>query len=96
MNVRKVVILLAGLLAAWPLAAQFRDDQFKRDAFTQNYADTTQKTPADTSQLFSFKEFFGGLSHKRTASLKTLTMGSTVFVGGNQIYQKQSWILPVI
>lgn len=78
------------------MAAQYRDDQFKRDAFTQNYADTTQKTAADTSQLFNFKEFFGAMAHKRTASLKTLTMGSSVFIGGNQIYHKQYWKLPII
>lgn len=96
MKLRKVILFLLGLAAALPLAAQYRDDQFKRDAFTQNYADTTEKTAADTSQLFSFKEFFGAMAHKRSASLKTLTMGSTVFVGGNQIYQKQYWKLPII
>ena len=85
---QRIVIALAVLFIGLPLAAQYRDDQFKRDAFTQTYADTTEKTAADTSQLFSFREFFGGLAHKRSASLKTLTMGSTIFVGGNQIYQK--------
>ena len=92
----RLCICLAALLAALPLAAQYRDDQFKRDAFTQTYADTTQKTAADTTQLFNFKEFFGGLAHKRTASLKTLTMGSAVLVGGNQIYNRQYWKLPII
>ena len=96
MRVRHLITALAALLFALPLAAQYRDDQFKRDAFTQNYADTTQKTAADTSQLFNFKEFFGAMAHKRTASLKTLTMGSTVFIGGNQIYHKQYWKLPII
>ena len=96
MRIRQTVIALAAFLLCLPLAAQYRDDQFKRDAFTQTYADTTEKSAADTSQLFSFKEFFGGLAHRRGASLKTLTMGSTVFVGGNQIYQKQYWKLPVI
>ena len=91
-------VLLAGLLAGvLPLSAQYRDDQFKRDAFTQNYADTSQsRSEADTSQLFSFKEFFGGRAHKRTASLKTLTIGSFVFVGANQWYNKQYWKLPII
>ena len=93
---QRLVIALAVSFFGLPLAAQYRDDQFKRDAFTQTYADTSEKTAADTSQLFSFKEFFGGLAHKRSASLKTLTMGSTVFIGGNQIYQKQYWKLPVI
>lgn len=91
------LIALAGcLLAALPLSAQYRDDQFKRDAFTQTYADTTEKSKTDTSQLFSFKEYFGGLAHKRTASLKNLTIGSAVLVGGTQIYNKQYWKLPII
>ena len=91
------LIALAGcLLAALPLSAQYRDDQFKRDAFTQTYADTTEKSQTDTSQLFSFKEYFGGLAHKRTASLKNLTIGSAVLVGGTQIYNKQYWKLPLI
>lgn len=92
----RALILLLGLALSLPLAAQYRDDQFKRDAFSQNYADTTERAPSDSSSLFNFREFFGGLAHKRTASLKTLTMGSTVFVGGNQIYNKQYWKLPVI
>ena len=96
MKFRYLILLLILSLGSLPLAAQYRDDQFKRDAFTQTYADTTEKTAADTSQLFSFKEFFGGLAHTRSASLKTLTMGSTVFVGGNQIYQRQYWKLPII
>ena len=96
MRFGKIVILLAALLAAWPMAAQFRDDQFKRDAFSQNYTDTTAKSKTDSSALFSFKEFFGGLAGKNKASLKTLTMGSAVLVGGNQIYHRQYWKLPII
>ena len=92
----RLILLLAGLMLAWPLAAQYRDDQFKRDAFTQTYADTTEKTAADTSAIFSFKEFFGGLAGKNKASLKTLTMGSAVFVGANQIYNRQYWKLPIV
>ena len=90
--------LAAGLaLFAGPaLHAQYRDDQFKRDAFSQNYADTSQTVKADSSQLFSFKEFFGGLAHRNKASLKTLSIGSTVFIGGNQIYHRQYWKLPLI
>lgn len=96
MRFRRLIVLAGCLLAALPLSAQYRDDQFKRDAFSQNYADTTEKSKTDSSQLFSFKEYFGGLSHKRTASLKNLTMGSAVLVGGTQIYHKQYWKLPII
>lgn len=91
-----LIFFLLGMLAALPLRAQYRDDQFKRDAFSQNYADTTELSPKDTSALFSFKAFFGGLAHKRTTSLKDLTIGSAVLIGGNQIYQKQYWKLPII
>ena len=97
MRLRAVIFsALTALLASLPLHAQYRDDQFKKDAFTQTYADTTETAKTDTSSLFSFREFFGGLAHKRTSSLKTLTIGSTVFIGGNQIYQKQYWKLPII
>ena len=92
----RLIVFLAGLVLCWPLGAQYRDDQFKRDAFSQTYADTTEKTPADSSQLFSFKEYFGGLAGKNKASLKTLTIGSAVLVGGNQIYNRQYWKLPII
>ena len=92
----RLIAFLTALALCLPLAAQYRDDQFKRDAFTQTYADTTEKTKTDTTHLFSFSEFFGGLAHKRTASLKTLTMGSTIFIGGNQIYNRHYWKLPII
>jgi hypothetical protein len=97
MNFKGLIALSLGcLLASLPLRAQYRDDQFKRDAFTQTYADTTEKTKTDTSQIFSFREYFGGLAHKRKASLKTLSIGSAVLVGGTQIYNKQYWKLPII
>ena len=91
-----IFLLLWGVYASLPLRAQYRDDQFKRDAFTQTYADTTQKTQTDTSAIFSFSDFFGGLAHKRTPSLKNLTIGSAVFLGGNQIYHRQYWKLPIV
>lgn len=94
---RKLSVIIIGLLlAVLPLHAQYRDDQFKRDAFTQTYADSTQANVRDTSSLFSFKAFFGGLAHKQSTSLKDLTVGSAIFIGGNQIYQKQYWKLPII
>ena len=97
MKLRQLIAIGLGLLlGAIPLRGQYRDDQFKRDAFTQTYADTTEQAKTDTSALFSFKEFFGGLAHKRTASLKTLTMGSVVVSGGNQMYNRQYWKLPII
>jgi hypothetical protein len=95
MNLRPLITLAAAVLLALPLRAQYRDDQFKRDAFSQNYADTLT-ADSDSSKLFSFKQFFGGLSHKRTASIQNLAIGSSVLVGGFQIYNRQYWKLPVI
>ena len=90
------IFLLLCLTAPAVLAQRIRDDQFKSDPFSQNYADTTDKTAADSSQLFSFKQFVGGLTHKHSASLKNMFMGSTVLIGGQQIYNRQYWKLPLV
>ena len=85
-------VLLALLVFPDRASAQFREE-----AFQQNYnepGDTTGRDSTDTA--FSFKEFFGGLSHKREARQGVLFAGSTVFVGAQQIYNKQYWKLPVI
>ena len=78
--------------------AQRSDAQFKEGAFTQNYNE-----PGDTlgrsdtvAKMFSFKEFFGGLAHKNTLKVGTMTAGSAVFIGASQIYNKDYWKLPII
>jgi hypothetical protein len=91
-----LVVLFTALLVPAVLHGQARDDQFKRDAFSQNYADTSKQAKTDSSQLFSFRQYFGSLSHKRPGQIQNLFMGSTVFVGGGQIYNRQYWKLPVI
>lgn len=87
-----MAVILAALLFPDRAAAQFREE-----AFQQNYnepGDTTGRDSTDTA--FSFKEYFGGLAHKREARQGVLFAGSTVFIGGQQIYNKQYWKLPVI
>ncbi len=97
MTLRRFLLpLLLFAVTAVRAGAQARDDQFKSDPFSQTYADTTAGNQADSTQLFSFKEYFGGLAHKRHASLKTLTMGSTLFLGGTQIYNRDYWKLPIV
>lgn len=69
--------------------------QFRNEAFSQNYNDTGQ---ADTTSkpMFSLKEYFGGVFHKNDLRIGTMFAGSTIFIGGEQIYQKKYWKLPII
>lgn len=71
--------------------------QFKEEAFTQSYNDDADTTGRDsTDQAFTFKEFFGGVKHQRECRIGVLFAGSTVFVGCEQMYNKDYWKLPVI
>jgi len=69
--------------------------QFKKNAFDQSY--NNDKAPADSSEaLFSFKEYFGGLAHKNDLKIGTSFAGSVLFIGGQQIYNKDYWKLPIV
>lgn len=70
--------------------------QFKEKAFTQNYNDQSDTTGRDsTDVMFSFKDYFGGLGHKNQSKIGVVFAGSTVFIGGQQIYNRQYWKLPI-
>jgi hypothetical protein len=97
MAIRRCKYILA-VIFCLVFFAQRSDAQFKENAFTQNYNE-----PGDTlgrsdtvAKMFSFKEFFGGLGHKNTLKIGTMTAGSAVFIGSSQIYNKDYWKLPVI
>lgn len=71
--------------------------QFRKQAFTQTYVDSKDKSVSDsTDKLFSFKEFFRGVGHKQPLKIGTMFAGSTVFIGCEQIYNKDYWKLPII
>jgi hypothetical protein len=96
MRFRISILLCVLILLPAVLRGQARDDMFKKDAFSQNYADTSKKAKTDSSQLFSFRQYFGSLAHKRPGQVQNLFMGSTVFIGGEQIYNRQYWKLPIV
>jgi hypothetical protein len=91
---RHIAAILACFLSVLPsLDAQ---DLFKKEAFSQSYnepGDTLGRDTTDT--MFSFKEFFGGVAHRRDARIGTLFAGSTVFIGAQQIHNRQYWKLPI-
>ena len=70
--------------------------QFKEEAFTQQYNDDAAADSDSTDVLFSFKEYFGGLSHKNEIRIGTMTAGSALIIGGSQIYNRQYWKLPIV
>lgn len=71
--------------------------QFKEEAFQQQYNDDVDSLGRDTTDvLFSFKEYFGGVFHKRNSRIGVMFAGSTVFVGFEQIQNKQYWKLPLV
>ena len=82
------LIVLASCLFSGTLRAQFRSE-----AFSQSYSNDKSATSGKDSVevIFSFKEYFGGLGHKNDLKIGKLVGGSTVFVVGCQIYNKQYW-----
>ena len=70
--------------------------QFRSEAFTQQY-NSDDTAPADSvDKLFSLKEYFGGLAHKNELKAGNAFGGSLIFIGGQQIYNKQYWKLPIV
>ena len=71
--------------------------QFKSEAFSNGFGDSEDVSPEDSVEsLFSFKEFFAGMGHKKELKVGTLFAGSVMMIGSQQIYEQKYWKLPVV
>lgn len=88
--------ILTAVLAALCIFSLDASAQFKKDAFSQSYNDDAPMPKDSTDKIFDFKKYWGGITHKNEADVQTIFEGSTILVGGMQIYNKDYWKLPVI
>ena len=88
---KKLIVVLLLALVSFGAGAQF-----KSEAFTQSYNDD-KAAPADSvDKIFSLKLYLTGLTHKGPADVTTMFEGSTILIGGLQIYNKDYWKLPFV
>ena len=88
--------IAALLLLLTALEAPLRG-QFKSEAFSNGFGTSEDVSPEDSVEnLFSFKEFFAGMGHKKELKVGTLFAGSVMMIGSQQIYEQKYWKLPVI
>lgn len=95
-RLRGIGLLLMAVLSTAIFSVDASAQLFKEEAFSQQYNDDPASDQDSTDVLFSFKEYFGGLSHKREIRIGTMTAGSALFIGGSQIYNRQAWKLPIV
>ncbi len=88
---KKFLVSLLFVLFAAGASAQFRSE-----AFQQSYNDDKATSKDSTDVLFSFKDYFAGLSHKNEIKIGTMFAGSLLCIGGEQIYNRQYWKLPIV
>ena len=87
-----LIVLLAALL----VPSLHCRAQFKSEAFSQSFNDDTAAQADSTDKIFSFKDYWRGLTHKQETDLFTMFEGSSLLIGGLQIYNKDYWKLPIV
>ena len=94
----KFLKVLAALLVLLPCFCPGAAAQFKKEGLSQNSND--KGAPKDTTdRLFDPVEFWSGITHKdygKEVRLGTMFAGSTVFLGAQQINNRDYWKLPIL
>ncbi len=88
---KRILVSVLLVLSALSASAQFRSE-----AFQQQYTDENSPGKDSTDVMFSFKEYFAGLGHRQPIKIGTMFAGSLVCIGGEQIYNRQYWKLPIV
>ena len=94
---KRLLPYVIGLLVGIACCCQPARGQFRNEAFSQNYnndTETADNGQRDSSFTFSVAEYIGGLRHD--SRLGNTFVGSIVAIGGQQIYNRDYWKLPII
>ena len=94
---KKIIIFICACIVGLFCNASVSHAQFKEDIYAQDpNIKPSAAAKADTTKMFSFKDFAGGLAHKNKMKIGTMFAGSVMVPGSAQIYNKDYWKLPVI
>lgn len=66
------------------------------DMSSQNRSDDNEEVVMSTKPAFTAKRFFNALAHKDSMKVNQMAIGSMILPGTAQIYNRQTWKLPIV